>query len=587
MNIEQDNQLRQRKSQRQLTKSANSQATGDERKAKMAQRNLLDDTDDYVDLREATPSSASSFDIINQNNQLTSQETAKKGQHVSKNGASSDRLEDFDSDDDGIQLNPSTRETKFTRYDRSEVVDLVYGDDHKKKSNLEDDSDDFDDDEDSSCLVSNRKSAQPLLPSRKSPGYHSLELGGPEKGESTLAIVIQVFIPFLIAGFGTVGAGLVLDEVQHWEVFKNISEVFILVPALLGLKGNLEMTLASRLSTHANLGHLETGMDQWRMATGNIALIQCQATVVAFLAAMFAVIMDWLPEGDFDIRHALLLCAASLLTASIATTSAILIPITWPRPLPLPLGDLTTLSLLAYISNKLYYTIDTSLWISGLLIFVFIALIPVWCMIACQNKYSRDVLYTGWSPVISAMAISSIGGCILDVAVSRFSGIAVFQPVINGVGGNLVAVQASRISTYMHKRATLGTIPEADRKLCFSPCSAFMGSHPHSQTARVLLCMVIPGHLIFTYTINIIQAGHTSVTSTFLMVYLSAAMIQVFFLLYSAHVMILWMWRHKIDPDNSAIPYLTALGDFLGTGLLALAFFLLYSIGDKDSDVGD
>lgn len=36
---------------------------------------------------------------------------------------------------------------------------------------------------------------------------------------------------------------------QHWEVFKKVTEVFILVPALLGLKGNLEMTLASRLST--------------------------------------------------------------------------------------------------------------------------------------------------------------------------------------------------------------------------------------------------------------------------------------------------------------------------------------------------
>jgi solute carrier family 41 len=43
----------------------------------------------------------------------------------------------------------------------------------------------------------------------------------------------------------------------------------------------------------------------------------------------------------------------------------------------------------------------------------------------------------------------------------------------------------------------------------------------------------------------------------------------------------------KIDPDNSAIPYLTALGDLLGTALLALAFLVLYAIGDRDSDVGD
>jgi solute carrier family 41 len=53
----------------------------------------------------------------------------------------------------------------------------------------------------------------------------------------------------LIAGLGMVGAGIVLDTVQHWTVFKEINELFILVPALLGLKGNLEMTLASRLST--------------------------------------------------------------------------------------------------------------------------------------------------------------------------------------------------------------------------------------------------------------------------------------------------------------------------------------------------
>ena len=99
--------------------------------------------------------------------------------------------------------------------------------------------------------------------------------------------------------------------------------------------------------------------------------------------------------------------------------------------------------------------------------------------------------------------------------------------------------------------------------------------------------MVIPGHLIFTYGIKFLQAGHTSVTLLFLVVYLSAALLQVFLLLYFAHIMILWMWVRHVDPDNSAIPYLTALGDLLGTALLAIAFLVLFSIGDKDSDVGD
>lgn len=49
-------------------------------------------------------------------------------------------------------------------------------------------------------------------------------------------------------------------------------------------------------------------------------------------------------------------------------------------------------------------------------------------------------------------------------------------------------------------------------------------------------------------------------------------------LLYVAHIIIHAMWRFKIDPDNSAIPYLTALGDLSGTIFLAAAFWFLEMI---------
>lgn len=47
----------------------------------------------------------------------------------------------------------------------------------------------------------------------------------------------------------------------------------------------------------------------------------------------------------------------------------------------------------------------------------------------------------------------------LDTAVEVFKGFVVFQPIINGIGGNLVSVHASKISTMLHQSSIIGIIP--------------------------------------------------------------------------------------------------------------------------------
>uniref|UniRef100_A0A8B9R8P7 Solute carrier family 41 member n=1 Tax=Astyanax mexicanus TaxID=7994 RepID=A0A8B9R8P7_ASTMX len=408
--------------------------------------------------------------------------------------------------------------------------------------------------------------------------------------ESPLAMALQILVPFLLAGFGTVSAGMVLDIVQHWEAFKYITEIFILVPALLGLKGNLEMTLASRLSTAVNVGKMDSPIEKWNLIIGNLALKQVQATVVGFLAAVAAVVLGWIPEGKFQMSHAVLLCSSSVATAFIASLLQGIImvgvivgskktginPDNVATPIAASFGDLITLAILAWISQGLYNYSHP--YVSSLVCAFFMCLTPVWMVISSKHPASRQLLYSGWEPVITAMLISSIGGLILDKTVSdpNLAGIVVYTPVINGIGGNLVAIQSSRISTHLHFHSTPGEVPD-EVKGCYYPCRTFCGSGANHRSAQVLLLLVVPGHVIFLYTIHLMKSGHTTLTPIFMAVYLAAALLQVFLLLCIADWMVHSMWKSGKDPDSFSIPYLTSLGDLLGTALLALSFHFLWS----------
>lgn len=98
--------------------------------------------------------------------------------------------------------------------------------------------------------------------------------------------------------------------------------------------------------------------------------------------------------------------------------------------------------------------------------------------------------------------------------------------------------------------------------------------------------LVVPGHLIFFYIIYLVQGQSVINSQTFVVLYLLAGLIQVTILLYLAEVMVRLTWHQAMDPDNHCIPYLTGLGDLLGTSLLALCFFTDWLLKSK-AELGD
>ena len=184
------------------------------------------------------------------------------------------------------------------------------------------------------------------------------------------------------------------------------------------------------------------------------------------------------------------------------------------------------------------------------------------------------------------MVISSLGGTILNQTITRFPKVAAYQPVINGVAGNLVAVNASRISTSLHQQKKLTKSQDTPIRRLRRMSSSETSDNPSTEVQThvlkndsgniclLLWFLVVPGHLVFNFFLYIftleddseMTLTHDAPSSSdtniqFLFLYLTAALIQVGILLYSSKPLVIWLWNKGIDPDSSSIPYLTSSGD--------------------------
>lgn len=379
---------------------------------------------------------------------------------------------------------------------------------------------------------------------------------GPQQKEevsintSVNKLASQALPSLLICVIGLIVAGWMMDIYQHWEVFEKVSELFILVPVLLNLKGNLEMNLAARFSTNANMGDLDHPETRNALVWGNLALIQVQALISGSLAGIFSVFLGGVlhPEESITIAESVLVIASSTVSATVSSFvlglfMCVLIiisrimkidPDNIACPMASSLGDVVTLGILAGCANMLLVNIETQL--STYLLLIMFGSIPFFGLSVWRNPHVRDLLFSGWTPIVVAMLISSGAGLVLERYVEQFKGLAMLTPILCGLAGNLGSIYASRISTCLHRG-----IQEQFKKV-----------------ESALLLMNVPVQILFLFIAWFLDIGHLDFTFAFAISYFIVSMLCTFVALKMGKSMTLTFWKYKYDPDNYVLPYLTA-----------------------------
>ena len=469
-------------------------------------------------------------------------------------------------------------------------------------------------------------------------------------------------------------SGELLVHLARWPVFQKVDKLFILIPILLNMKGNLEMNLSLRMSTSANIGELDVRRTRETLIKGNLALLQVQALIVSMFAGVLAFVLgvvtpepqiespvkaplpptpqtpenaliqgivrsafsavtlrnrrrslpdsaapsgaSWLqkrriihhhpkPPTDPALRlrngyfEFVLVIATGMLSASLSSAvlgsfmCALVViarraganPDNIASPLAASLGDLTTLTLLGLLASALVHFEGT------FLATVILAAMAVACIasfiVTYRNAYVRELLTSGWVPLLVAMFISSGAGLVLDNFVGRYEGFALLAPVISGLPGACAAIFASRITTALHsgKGATLlratskagnvggvrGVLASVRSVLVIPPIEGWL-------VPISLLTMGVGIKSVFIVLIRI--SGQMTFGWIFALTFIGASVAANMFSLYLAHVICLVLWSRDYDPDIYCLPFVSSIVDVAGQSLLVMTFTVATGLGD-------
>ncbi|KAF1769910.1 hypothetical protein GCK72_001727 [Caenorhabditis remanei] len=441
----------------------------------------------------------------------------------------------------------------------------------------------------------------------------SMETVADEEAENVPETMCQIFsqslIPFFLGGCGSISAGLLLTFAnKQLKLIEEIPEFLVLMPPLQGLRGNLDMTFSSRMSTLAHKGAFaEKGI--LSKVRRNAAVSQALSILVCLTANLISYFIVFVTPslGDSstnstdtsafsndsshdlnNIESSLFLTGSSILSVAVncfVCTSFLftIVFFAWKKdynpdnivaPLGASISDMLTIGSMLFFCYLLRPYAGFSSAVPIVIIICAICSVPVWMWLGWKDDMAVRTAKEQCLTLVFAAIVSCGAGFLQSEGAMTYPNYPAYQTLISGLAGNRGAVLASRISSHLevHKNSELGW----DQRLW--PITYYRSNCSESRTARLLLFTALPFQMFFVGISTVMSYGMYDPVEQdyrFFIAYAIVVLIQQSTILYLAQLLVFTLWKFQLDPDNHAIPLLTSAADVCGCGLLYSLFLTL------------
>ncbi len=395
-------------------------------------------------------------------------------------------------------------------------------------------------------------------------GRRLVDLLGPTGEAMRQSLAALVF-----NSFTSLVAGAVLGSITH--TFEMLPGLLVMVPAAIGLRGNIFGALGNRISTSIHTGTFRLSYKRESVLGQNVLVSLSLTFLLSLLLAVmakFIAVAFGMKQTIGILELAVVSVGGGVIASVVVLGATIALSVGAVRrewdldnlvaPTVSTLGDVVTVPALFLATHLLGHgSLTKSLgWT-----LVIVTLTVLGASLRSRLAMFKEIFFESLPVLSVALLLSSLAGIAVEKQLNLFAALPallVLQPAFVSSAGALGGILSSRVATNLH----LGLVDPRVK--------------PQPQASRDALLVLLIGFPVFLF--NGVGAHYVGMALHekspglwwMILVSLLGGLIAVLFVIGLAYYGTIAAWRADVDPDTYGIPVVTASVDFVGVVALVL-----------------